>query len=71
MNTHNRILFHCLHCGRVVHTEPEDMAPNCCGKCMTNAAAETVDEAGQGVPYEVAGQAGDEASRPVIQPVPR
>lgn len=72
MKTHNRILFHCLCCGRVVHAESQEAAPNCCGKRMTNAAAETVDEAGHCVPYEGAGETASETSaRAVGQTAPR
>jgi hypothetical protein len=45
MKTHNRILFHCLCCGNVVHAEPQELIPDCCGKQMVKAAAETVCEA--------------------------
>jgi hypothetical protein len=45
MKTHNRILFHCLCCGNVVHAEPQELIPECCGKPMVKAAAETVCEA--------------------------
>jgi hypothetical protein len=42
MKTRNRILFHCLYCGRVVHAEFDEPTPFCCEQCMTNAATETV-----------------------------
>jgi len=56
MKTHNRKLFHCLHCGRVVRTGLLSLAPNCCGKRMVNAATETVDEAGRPVLHDVDAQ---------------
>ena len=71
MTTHNRILFHCLCCGRVVHAEPEDRAPNCCGKRMTNAAAETVVEGETDTPHDIAGATGGAALRARIRQVPR
>jgi hypothetical protein len=71
MKLHNRILFHCLCCGRVVHAEPDDKAPNCCGKRMTNAAAETIVEVDQGAPQNVAAPAGSEAPRVKNRPSPR
>ena len=44
MQTHNRIIYHCLCCGRLVHAEPETPVPNCCERPMVNAAAETVSD---------------------------
>ena len=71
MKTHNRILFHCLCCGNVVHAEPQDAVPTCCGKRMANAAAETVVEGGNDEPQYVAGPVEGGASRTTIRPVPR
>ena len=71
MKTHNRILYHCLCCGRVVHEEPDAQSPNCCGQPMTNAAAETVYDAGQETLEDLADETVAEAPRPLIQPVPR
>ena len=42
MKTHNRVLYHCLCCGNVVHAEPADPNPSCCREPMARAAAETV-----------------------------
>lgn len=67
MKTHNRILFHCLGCGRVVHAEPDENIPNCCGKQMTRAAAETVVEGEK----DVATPTADDAARAKIRQVPR
>lgn len=69
MKLHNRILFHCLCCGRVVHAEPEDKVPNCCGKRMTNAASETIVEAERFVPADDERLAGSES--PSIRTIPR
>jgi hypothetical protein len=44
MKTHNELIYHCEHCGRVVHQEPEVPPPDCCGHSMTQAAAKTVFE---------------------------
>lgn len=43
MNTHNRPIYHCLCCGRVLVTAPVALAPFCCGREMTRAAEETCD----------------------------
>ena len=42
MKTHNAFIYHCLCCGNVVHAEPEQKAPCCCGHEMVKAAEETV-----------------------------
>jgi hypothetical protein len=42
MKTHNAIIYHCLCCGSVVHSEPDLEQPNCCGQKMVKAAAETL-----------------------------
>jgi hypothetical protein len=44
MKTHNRLIYHCLCCGRVVHQERDEVRPQCCGRGMVKAAAETVRE---------------------------
>jgi len=44
VKTHNAIIYHCVHCGRVVHAERESGHPQCCGRTMGKAAAETVRE---------------------------
>jgi hypothetical protein len=44
MKTHNVSIYHCVHCGRVVHTELDEAAPMCCGHLMTRACEETVAE---------------------------
>jgi hypothetical protein len=71
MKTHNRILFHCLCCGHVVHAEPEEGVPNCCGQRMTNAAAETVVEDESNFPENVPGLAGREPAGRGGRPIPR
>ncbi|MGQ0635984.1 MAG: hypothetical protein ACT4QC_15340 [Planctomycetaceae bacterium] len=67
MKTHNLIIYHCLSCGAVIHCDPEQDAPQCCGRPMIKAAAETVcngereaqisaprraTDAGSGAPFE-------------------
>lgn len=49
MEIHNVCIYHCLHCGRVVHTELDEEPPKCCGHTMTRACEDTVakDESGQ------------------------
>jgi hypothetical protein len=51
MKTHNAVIYHCLCCGGVLHCESDGEAPECCGRQMVRAAAETVresdDEAGK------------------------
>jgi hypothetical protein len=42
MKTHNRIIYHCLTCGNVVHADEGVPQPQCCGEAMVRAAAETV-----------------------------
>jgi hypothetical protein len=42
---HNRLIYHCLACGNVIHREPDDIVPVCCGSSMTPAAAESVFDA--------------------------
>jgi hypothetical protein len=42
MKTHNLMIFHCLSCGAILHREPEQEVPLCCGKPMIKAAGETV-----------------------------
>jgi len=71
MTIHNRILFHCLCCGNVVHAEPKDAAPTCCGKRMVNAAAETVVEAGDDNQLMVVEHGEPEPRRPAVQPLAR
>ncbi len=39
---HNRVIYHCVACGSVVHREPDEAIPLCCDREMTKAAAETV-----------------------------
>jgi len=48
MEIHNVCIYHCLHCGRVVHAELDEEPPKCCGHTMTRACEETVgpDESG-------------------------
>ena len=48
MKTHNLIIYHCLGCGAVLHCEPELEIPQCCGRQMIKAAAETVINAANG-----------------------
>ena len=48
MKTHNVVIYHCLCCGTVMHREPDQEAPQCCGRQMVKAAAETIfDRVGQ------------------------
>jgi hypothetical protein len=42
MKTHNLVIYHCLACGAVMHCEPDQDVPECCGRSMIKAAAETV-----------------------------
>ena len=42
MKTHNRLLYHCVRCGNVVHAEPGEPNPHCCRQPMAKAAAETI-----------------------------
>lgn len=71
MKLHNRILFHCLGCGRVVHAEPTAEIPNCCGKQMTKAAAETVANGDEATPPCAEREAGDHPPGEQIRIVPR
>jgi len=71
MKTHNRILYHCLCCGRVVHEEPDESAPSCCGERMTNAAAETVVDVEIDVRSDEAKEPVPKTDRPLKRPVPR
>jgi hypothetical protein len=71
MKTHNRILFHCLCCGRVFHAEVNEAPPTCCNKRMVNAAAETVVEAGDDNPLMVVEHGELEPRRPGVQPLAR
>jgi hypothetical protein len=45
MKTHNRIIYHCLTCGNVVHAAGDARRPQCCGSEMVKAAAETIRDA--------------------------
>jgi len=58
MTTHNLIIYHCLACGAVMHCEPERDIPQCCGRPMIKAAAETVGNS----------NGGREVARPPVQP---
>ena len=42
MKTHNRIIYHCLNCGNVVHADLENRPPDCCHFQMVRAAIETI-----------------------------
>ncbi|MBI3866107.1 MAG: hypothetical protein HY290_29870 [Planctomycetia bacterium] len=64
MKTHNASIYHCVTCGRVVHTELGTEPPQCCGHAMAKAFTETVPDS------NVAGdQAGDssQTTPPVIK----
>lgn len=50
MKTHNVTIYHCLCCGRVVHSEPEAEVPQCCGQEMARAGAEAAGES-EGGPH--------------------
>jgi hypothetical protein len=71
MKTHNRILFHCLACGRVVHAEPEESRPECCGRPMINAAAETVGSGDDALEKETEGACTGEAPEPPVRRISR
>ena len=45
MKIHNRVIYHCLTCGNVVHAALETQPPRCCGYEMARAAAETIRDA--------------------------
>jgi hypothetical protein len=71
MKTWNALIYHCQHCGRVVHLPSDADPPSCCESPMTLAAAETVSdsdltkrggEAGSASPD--AGQTGYRPSKP-------
>jgi len=55
MKTHNALIYHCLYCGNLVHSEPNVRAPQCCGKEMVKAAAETIFERDEAHSDEPAG----------------
>lgn len=42
MTQRNLTIFHCLACGAILHAEPRQAVPDCCGRPMVKAAAETV-----------------------------
>ncbi len=42
MKTYTAIIYHCIACGRLEHTDMESATPQCCGSEMTKAAAETI-----------------------------
>lgn len=44
MTTVRAIIFHCIRCGRVVHSDTEQERPSCCGEAMAHACSETVDK---------------------------
>ena len=44
MKTQNRIIYHCVSCGRIVHAELEAASPQCCERTMDKAVAETIRE---------------------------
>jgi DNA-directed RNA polymerase subunit RPC12/RpoP len=52
MKTHNALIYHCLHCGNVVHNDMQARAPECCGHEMIAAAAETIFEREGAIPVE-------------------
>jgi hypothetical protein len=41
---HNIEIYHCQCCGAMRRQEPERPIPECCGKPMTKAAEDTVQE---------------------------
>ena len=65
MKTHNAIIYHCLGCGNVVHSELNVRAPQCCGKQMVKAAAETIIDGKQSRSEEPAGARGEAAATAV------
>ncbi len=44
MKTQDSVIYHCVRCGRVIHTEREPGPPQCCGQDMV----ETAETAGKG-----------------------
>jgi hypothetical protein len=44
MTTHVICTYHCLSCGRVEHTEPKEIVPQCCGQAMVMACKNAVPE---------------------------
>ena len=44
MTTRNTNIYHCVSCGRVVHADSDAKPPECCGRAMVMAAAETIRE---------------------------
>ena len=71
MKTHNRVLYHCLCCGNVVHAEPAEPNPCCCREPMTRAAAETVWEPDEECVQEPARGAAEQARAVHVGRVPR
>ena len=52
MKTHNACLYHCLNCGKVIHSERKARPPQCCDHEMVMAAAETIFESEEAIPEE-------------------
>lgn len=44
MKIHNAIVYHCISCGRVEHSNLEAEPPACCGQTMAKACAQTIRE---------------------------
>ncbi len=44
MKTQSATIYHCVSCGRIVHSESETEAPQCCGQAMAIAVPETTTE---------------------------
>lgn len=55
MKTHNAVMYHCLNCGNVVHSEQKVRAPQCCDHEMVLAAAETIYDREDTVPKQQPG----------------
>ena len=54
MKTQTEVIYHCVRCGHVVHSEIQDMPPQCCGQAMTTAVTETLAKGVDSEPQESA-----------------
>ena len=71
MKTYNAVIYHCQHCGNVVHREPEFETPDCCGMAMVNAAAETIYEDECLAEKKPGNRAGRHLAAPVMKVPPK
>jgi hypothetical protein len=44
MKTHNVMIYHCISCGRVEHSQLEAEPPQCCGHMMAKTCGDTIHE---------------------------